>query len=120
MKHTDHSKTSLLSKDCFNASPTKTQFTQIPNELLRIPELSFKAKGLLLFILSHPKVFQDLKADKEEYILANSKEGTEAIRSGIKELQKTGILTKQIQRNQDGESRHIIGSTWEVHNKEIK
>lgn len=73
--------------DARNCSPIKN-FTQIPKEILRNPELSFKAKGIFCLLLSNSEGWIS-------YIEAIQKQGTEgiaAITTGIRELEKAHYL----------------------------
>lgn len=75
--------------DAVNCSVSKN-FTQIPNEMLRNPEISGKAKALLCILLSN-------KDGWTTYIRALSglmKEGEVAIRSAIDELEAFGYLMR--------------------------
>ena len=73
--------------DACNCSPTKN-FTQIPKELLRNPNLSFKAKGIFCLLLSNSEGWIS-------YITAICQQGTEgvaAITTGLQELEKAHYL----------------------------
>lgn len=74
-------------------------FTVIPNEIVNDRELSFKAKGVLLYLLSKPTTWKVRKKDIEN----NGKDGKDSIRSAIKELEKRGYIELGGQeRNEDG------------------
>jgi hypothetical protein len=82
-------------------------FTIIPNELLKNKQLSWKAKGLLSFLLSHK--------DNEWYsykqtILNYGTDGPNSVDSGLKELENFGYLMKLYYRDKD--KRKIRGSIW--------
>lgn len=66
-------------------------FGAAPNQLLNNSEVSFRAKGLYAFINSKP---QDWDFSIESIALQN-KEGKDAIRSAIKELEANGYLIRQ-------------------------
>ena len=91
--------------DAINQSLTKN-FTQVPNELLRNPELSFRAKGILCLLLSNREGWYSCI----KTITRMSKEGIEAIRSGIVELEKTGYLLRVQYREKNTKIRR--GSFW--------
>lgn len=73
-------------------------YSIVHNGFINNKNLSFKAKGLLLYFLSKP--------DKWEFyikeIAKNSKDGVESISSGIKELEDNGYIHKNFKRNKDG------------------
>lgn len=81
-------------------------FTQIPNQWLRDNRLSFKARGLLALVMSHS---QGWSLSVTQLAIA-SKEGKDAIRSAIKELEKFGYLT----REQSNEGR-FGENVWTTH-----
>lgn len=73
-------------------------YSIVHNGFINNKNLSFKAKGLLLYFLSKP--------DKWEFyikeIAKNSKDGVESISSGIKELEDNGYIHKNFKRNKAG------------------
>ena len=75
--------------DIINKSST-VNFTQIPNNLLREPSLSFKAKGILCLLLSNKEGWHSYLSTIQQMTY----EGITAIRSGISELEKAGYLMK--------------------------
>jgi len=98
----------------------KTNPNGILTPILSLTNISWKAKALALAILNCEQTFQNPGLNKEELLVNESKEGIEAIRSGIKELQHAGLLRKTIRR--DTGRRKIIGSTWEInfiHDEEV-
>ena len=73
-------------------------YAQIANSMLEDEDLSFKAKGILAYLLSRSdnwKVYQAQLADL-------GPDGETAVRSGIEELMKLGYLERQPHRNEDG------------------
>lgn len=87
---------------------------KMSSTLLKNTTISWKAKGLYIFILSHPKVFKEVNTNKDEFILQSGKEGPDAIRSGLKELTKNKLLHKQFHRNNGPGRNYIIGTTWNL------
>lgn len=82
-------------------------FTVMSNHHLRNKNLSLRAKGLLSVMLSLPEEW--------DYTLKGlahiSKEGVDAIRSAIKELEKSGYIERHRKRNKKGQlktSEYII------------
>jgi GTP cyclohydrolase II len=76
----------------------KERFGQAPVELLNRTDLSFKAKGLFSFIQSKP----DGWSFSVDRITRQSNEGKDAIRSGLKELEDAGYLTRIAAKKKDG------------------
>lgn len=79
-------------------------FTQIPNHWIRDSRISFKARGILFLILSNDPGFT-LSIRR---IADQSKEGKDAIRSAIKELEFFGYLVREDQ-DHNGET------IWRTH-----
>lgn len=73
-------------------------FTQIENKLIQNPDLSLKAKGLLIYMLSVP--------DDWDYSISGlsvkCKEGKSSIRSAIAELMEYGYITRTLTRADHG------------------
>lgn len=76
-------------------TPITKDFTVLPNAVLRDTSLSFKARGILTLMLSMPEDW----VTYQTWIENQGKEGVEAIRSGIKELEEHGYLRREIIRN---------------------
>jgi len=73
-------------------------FTRISNDVLRDPDLSYKAKGLLAYILSQVddwEVYQEQLAEV-------GPDGTTAVRSVLQELRDAGYLERKEKRGDDG------------------
>jgi hypothetical protein len=91
--------------DAINCSITK-EFTQIPNELLRNPEISGKAKSLLCLLLGNKEGWKSCLSGIGKMM----KEGVDAINSGINELEKYGYLIRV--RYRDKQTKIWKGSFW--------
>ena len=76
----------------------ETNYTTAPNEWLRDDRISFKAKGILLYLLSHEVGYNITFAQIER----QTKDGLSAIRSGIEELVEAGYLEVQQTRDENG------------------
>lgn len=76
----------------------KNKYTQIDNNLIRNRNLSLKAKGLLIYMLSLP--------DDWDYSIsglsAECKEGKSSIRSAIDELMEQRYITRSLARGEGG------------------
>lgn len=74
------------------------QFTQIANDLFRDPRLSLKAKGLFGLISTHRDGWRMSVAD----LARRTCDGEAAVKSGLRELEKHGFLTRERERHSDG------------------
>lgn len=92
-------------------NPSVSQYLPV---IISSKEISLKSKTIMLMVMSHPNIFTDPKTDKENFLLQNCKEGPDAVKSGIKELQNMGLLVKNIQRNEGDGRKYIIGSCWYI------
>jgi len=92
--------------DAINHS-VSSNFTQVPNRLLRNQKISAKAKTILFLLLSNKKGWKSsVKAMENKFL----KEGETAIRSGIKELEEYGYLIRI--RYRDKKSKQWEGAFW--------
>lgn len=82
-------------------------FTQIPNEMLRDPVLSAKAKGLLCLLLSNREGWFSYM----EVIQSMMSDGKTSILSGIKELEEEKYLLRLRYRDTNGKKAYR-GSIW--------
>tara|TARA_R110002020_G_scaffold288669_2_gene504131 strand:- start:3990 stop:4790 length:801 start_codon:yes stop_codon:yes gene_type:complete len=76
----------------------KNNFTMIDNKLICNNKLSAKAKGILIYLLSRPKEWYASVTD----ITKNFKDGTDAVKSALKELEKFMYLDRTKTRKPDG------------------
>ncbi|MGI5380691.1 hypothetical protein ACQEV2_42195 [Streptomyces sp. CA-251387] len=74
------------------------QFTQIANALFRESQLSFKAKGLFGLLSTHREGWRMTVTD----IARRGRDGESAVKSGLKELEKAGLLIRERERGPDG------------------
>ena len=81
-------------------------FTQVPNNLLYNPDISFKAKGLWAYMSAKPDGW-NFSADR---IAEETKEERKAILAGLKELSKNGYITAK--KKSDGRIEYTLH--WEV------
>ncbi|MEU5434515.1 hypothetical protein AB0G73_14225 [Streptomyces sp. NPDC020719] len=84
-----------------------TGFTVMPTAALEDSHLSFRARGILAFLLSKP----DSWKVRSESIAAAGKEGREAVRTALKELREAGYYRVVTDRLDDG----TIASITEVY-----
>jgi len=83
---------------------TRGNFTQIDNRILCRKDLSFRAKGVLLYLLSRPPQWNVVLND----IVKRGRDGREAIRASARELEKMGFIRRTPGTHQRD------GDTWEV------
>lgn len=76
----------------------KNNFTMIDNKLICNKKLSAKAKGILIYLLSRPKEWYASVTD----ITKNFKDGTDAVKSALKELERFMYLDRTKTRKPDG------------------
>jgi len=91
--------------DAANCS-ISSNFTILPNELLRSPELSGKAVKILGILLSNKDGWVSYMTTLNKMM----KEGKTAIRSGIRELERYGLLRRI--RYRDKSTKKWIGVFW--------
>lgn len=73
-------------------------FVQVPRETIRDSRLSWKARGLLAFLLDHP----DGWVVNSEQLAEAGPDGRDAVRSGLKELREQGYYRLERRRLLDG------------------
>ena len=71
-------------------------------------KLSWKAKGILAYVLSMPDDWVFYVSELEKHSI----DGETALRSGLKELEEAGYITKKQTRAKDGK---ISGYEWIIH-----
>lgn len=76
----------------------REHFTIIDNEAVQDITLSFKARGILAYLLSLPDDWQIY----EQEISKHTTDGIKAVRSGIKELISSNYISRSSQRSEQG------------------
>ncbi len=84
----------------------ETGFSIIKNKLLKDERLSWKARGIMSYLISHDKSW---KFYKSEILKHSDKDGKESFNSGIKELKEFGYL--EINKLKD-EKGQYFGYKW--------
>ena len=88
-------------------------YTTMANYHFKDKRLSLKAKGLLSLILSLP---DDWKFSVKGLAALNS-DGVDAVRSGLKELERSGFVTRKRLRNELGQ---VKDTEYTVHEKPVR
>lgn len=104
-KHPEQTEKKIRIPDIINHSVTK-EFTQIPNDLLRNPDISGKAKALLCLLLSNKEGWYSYITTLKQMM----KEGEDAIRSAIEELESHSYLMRI--RYRDKDTKTWKGGFW--------
>lgn len=79
-------------------SPRTTPFTALPNGSLRDGRLTFKARGLLAYLLSMPDGWQT----NSERLAKVGPDGRDAIRAALRELEDAGYIIRRRHRTEHG------------------
>lgn len=74
-------------------------YARICNDMLEASDLSFKAKGLLSYLLSRSDEWEVYQAQLQEI----GPDGETAVRSGLEELEEAGYLVKRKKRDDEGQ-----------------
>lgn len=82
-------------------------FTAVPNQIVNDARLSFKARGILLYLISKPDSWEF----SEERISLRSTDGKASIKSGLKEIEKFGYLERKKIKSDNGK---FIGIEYTV------
>jgi len=94
-------------------SPRPTgNFTVLHNKTIQDSRLSFKARGILAYLLSLP----DNWRTSSEELARRAPDGRDAIRSGLRELETFGYLRRTKHRDDLGHVRVV----WTVYDKPRK
>ncbi|MGW2492365.1 hypothetical protein ACWCV9_34875 [Streptomyces sp. NPDC001606] len=80
------------------------QFTQIANGLFRDSRLSYKAKGIFGYVSTHRDGWQVTVAD----LVSVGPDGREAVRAGLKELERYGYLIRERLRRANGTLGEVV------------
>lgn len=80
-------------------------FTQIPNSWARDERLGYRAKGILVLLMSHQNGWKI----SLEHLANDGPDGITAVRTAINQLQEHGYLIRNVIRN---EKNQIEGSEW--------
>lgn len=90
-------KPTLIHREPKTRGKTKN-FITLSNECMQDSRLSFKARGLLAFVLSGPVIFRW----SNDRLASRTKEGRDAVRAALNELKVLGYYRKETTRRPDG------------------
>jgi hypothetical protein len=74
-------------------------YTVVHNQLIEDQRLSWKARGLIIFLLSKPDHWRTTTA----YLASQSPEGIHSVRSGLTELESLGYIKRIKKQNPSGQ-----------------
>lgn len=94
----------------FRNKKNELPFTQIDNALLEDKRLSYKAIGLLCFMLRQKSGW----SFSLEWIASQHKDGVDAVSSGVRELEKFGYIQREREHKADGTFGDTIYSVYET------
>lgn len=80
----------------------QTHYTVIRDKTIRDSRLSYKARGLLSYLLSLP---DDTLVNREILAAASDRDGPDAVRTGLRELVLTGYIEHRQVQGDDGRWR---------------
>lgn len=85
-------------------------YTIVSNDVVRDAELSWKAKGIFVYLWSMPDDwdFYEIEVSK------HATDGRSSLRSGLKELEDKGYMKRKRVRNDKGQ---VSSSYWELYDK---
>lgn len=84
--------------------PRDHGFAIIPNAALEDARLSWRARGILAYLLSRPPAWQT----SSERLAAAAREGRDAVRSAMAELEAAGYLTRERARVEGGRFATVV------------
>lgn len=88
-----------------------SNYTVVDNQCIRDKRLSYKARMLLILMLS---VRDDFQITKRWLVQNSDKDGRDSVESGLIELQKCGYLKVTRQRNSKGQLSDALYTIYEI------
>lgn len=90
-------------------SKRENPYVMIDKYGLNDERLSWKAKGLLAYLLSKPDDWQVYESD----LIKRAADGRDSVRTGLRELEKYGYLSRRQIRGENGSFGHLEYSVYE-------
>lgn len=97
----------------FRAIKESGNFVTVHKNFIHDNNLTFKAKGILLYLLSRPDDWRIYESE----ILKHTRDGKDSLKSGIKELEEVGYVARTRKRNDKG---HLNGYEYLVYEHPIQ
>ena len=94
----------------FKIKKVTPPYTQVHNNIIDNPDMSGKAKWILIYLLSKPENWSVYEKD----ISNHCTDGRDSIRSGIKELMDAGYIARQQQRDKLGKFKGYEYNVYEI------
>jgi len=91
-------------------------FVQIDKTMINDPEISWKAKGILSYLLSKPDDWITYISDLEK----RAKDGRDSVRAGISELIEVGYIEKKVARDENGRFKGYEYIVHEIRSEEVR
>jgi len=91
------------------------RFTQFPNSWARDNRIGYRAKGLLILLMSHTDGWRI----SLEHLVHDSPDGITAIRTAVQQLEEAGYLTRTLVRNDKAQveaSEWVLSDPFELEN----
>ena len=85
-------------------------YTMISNRIINDSYLSWKAKGIFLHLWSRPDNWDFYETE----VMKHATDGRSSLRSGLKELEDRGYITRKRMRNERGQ---VAESHWELNDE---
>lgn len=82
----------------------KDRFSIVDNKIINDKQISFKARGLLIYMLSKP---DDWKFYPDELAKHSDKDGVKAINTALQEMESVGYLVRKRKRDNKGHFKGI-------------
>lgn len=106
LRHTISKEIAIMS--IIRVHKKENPFVQIDKTCLEDPSLSWKAKGLHAYLIGKP----DDWTVRLSHLAKVSKEGRDATRTGLAELEEAGYVKKELSHDKAGK---FTGSNWDVY-----
>lgn len=90
-------------------SKRENPYVMIDKYGLNDERLSWKAKGLLAYLLSKPDDWQVYESD----LIKRASDGRDSVRTGLRELQKFGYISRKQIRGENGSFAHMEYTVYE-------
>ncbi|MEB7824954.1 conserved phage C-terminal domain-containing protein [Staphylococcus chromogenes] len=88
-------------------------FVTVHKDFIHDSNITFKAKGILLYLLSRPDDWQIYESE----IIKHTKDGKDSLKTGIKELEVAGYIERKRIRNDQGQLKEYEYTVYEQSNQ---